>query len=200
MDTEQVVEKILSEAKAEADKINQEANQKASEQKAKLESELADFTRETEQVAQAAGEEKKARMLATARMDIRKDNLWAKVALLNEVFEKARERVKTLPDREYLELIESLMLKSVESGDEEVIIGAKDNRISNGLIKNINRQLGPEFKGNMQLAKDTADIEGGFILRRGKTQINVSVDVLISQAREMLEMELSNELFGNEDN
>jgi V/A-type H+-transporting ATPase subunit E len=56
--------------------------------------------------------------------------------------------------------------------------------------------LGPGYRGNLHLARDRADISGGFILRRGQVQINASIEVLIQRAREELEMELTNELFG----
>jgi len=198
MDTEQVVEKILSEAKAEADKIKAEARDKASKQEAELKAKLEEFRKETEGLAAKAAKEKKKRMLAGARMDMRKEHLTAKVELLNEVFEKTREKINSLPEKEYQEFMESLMHKAIESGDEEVIIGTEDGRLSNGLIKSVNRKLGPGFKGNLQLAKDTANIDGGFILRRGKIQVNVSVDVLLEKAREEMEIELSNDLFGGE--
>jgi V/A-type H+-transporting ATPase subunit E len=197
MDTEQVVEKILSEAQAEADKIKSEAREKAAGQEAELAAELESFRKETETLAEKASEEKKRRMLATARMDTRKALLSCKVALLNEVFDKAREKIKELPEEQYHEFVESLMHKAIESGDEEVIIGAEDGRLSNGLIKSINRKLGPGFKGNLQLSSDTADIDGGFILRRGNIQVNVSVGVLLAEAKEQMEIELAAELFGD---
>jgi V/A-type H+-transporting ATPase subunit E len=196
MNAEQVVQKILSEAQAQADKITAEANAKVSEQQSQADKELGKYREETEQKAVAAGEDKLARMLASARMQISKQYLGAKVSLLDEVFQKARQQVKDLPNDQYEELIQQLMEKAIESGDEEVIIGKDETRIDNRLIKTVNRKLGPGFKGNLQLANDTANIDGGFILRRGKIQVNVSLDVLMTQAREAMELELAQELFG----
>lgn len=196
MNAEQVVQKILSEAQAQADKIAAEANAKVSEQQAQLDKELTQYREGTEQKAVAASEDKLARMLASARMQISKEYLGAKVSLLDEVFQKVRQQIKELPNDQYEELIQQLMEKAIESGDEEVIIGKDETRIDNGLVKRVNRKLGPGFKGNLQLANDTADIDGGFILRRGKIQVNVSLDVLIMQAREAMELELTQELFG----
>lgn len=198
MDSQQVVEKILSEAQAEADKIKSEAREKAAGQEAELTAELENFRKETGTLAQKASDEKRRRMLASARMDTRKELLSCKVGLLNEVFDKARKKIKELPEEQYQEFVESLMHKAIESGDEEVVIGASEDRVNNDLIKHINRKLGPGFKGNLQLAKDTANIDGGFILRRGKIQVNVSVDVLLAEAREQMEIDLATELFGGE--
>ncbi len=196
MEAEQVVEKILAEAKAEAEEIIKSIKDKASVEKAKLDEQLAKYRKETEALAKAAAEDKKMRMLATARMDIGKELLAVKLALLNEVFVKAGEQIKAMGDQEYQELISGLMVKAVETGDEEVIIGRKESRIDDEFIKHINRKLGSGFKGNLRPAKDKADIAGGFILRRGKIQVNVSTEVLFSEVREKLESELCNELFG----
>jgi V/A-type H+-transporting ATPase subunit E len=196
MDAEQVVEKILSEANAEAEKITSQAKAGAAKQESELESELAGYRQETQELAAKAAADKKSRMLATARMDIRKEILAAKVGLVNEVFAKAGEKIKAMGDDEYRSLVGGLMQKAVETGDEEVVIGAGEKRIDEKFIKNVNRELGPGFKGNLRLADETAEIAGGFILRRGKIQINVSTDVLLERAKEELEIELTKELFG----
>lgn len=197
MNAEQVVEKILAQANAEAEKIKSEAREKAAQAQGRLESQLADYEKETQELASQAAEDKKARMLATAKMEIRKDILRAKNALLDEVIEKVGQRIKQLSDEENESLITSLMTKAVQSGDEEVLVGAGEKRIGHEMIKQINRKLGPGYKGNIQLAREQADIEGGFILRRGRIRINASVEVLLAAARDKFEMELAEELFGS---
>lgn len=196
MNAEQVVEKILSDARGEADKIKAEAQEKASELEAKQRDELDAFRSETERLAKEAGADRKSRMLANARMAIRKDYLVAKHGLIEQVFARVSEQIAQLPEGEYQKLIIDMMVKSVETGDEEVVVGAGETRITERVIKEANRQLGTGFKGNLHLASDKANIDKGFILRRGKVQINVSIDVLVGQARESLEMELTTTLFG----
>ncbi|HIJ66931.1 MAG TPA: hypothetical protein HPP87_00105 [Planctomycetes bacterium] len=197
MNAEQVVEKILAQANAEAEKIKAEAREKAAQAQGRLESQLADYEKETKELAARAGEDKQARMLATAKMEIRKEILRAKNALLDEVIEKVGQRIKQLSDEENESLITSLMTKAVQSGDEEVLVGAGEKRIGHEMIKQINRKLGPGYKGNIQLVRERADIEGGFILRRGRIRINASVEVLLAAARDKFEMELAEELFGS---
>ena len=198
MNAEQVVEKILSEARAEAEQIKAAAAEKCAAAEVELNSELADYEKQTQGLAEQAAEDKKARMLATANMEIKKEYLAAKVTLLDEVFGKVRERIKGLSDSEYENLIASLMIKAVESGDEQVIVGAREERIDHSLIKQINRKLGPGYKGNLSLSGERANIGAGFILKRGKIQVNVSIDVLLTEARDKFEMELIEELFAEE--
>ena len=91
-----------------------------------------------------------------------------------------------------------LIKRAVETGDEEIIIGKKESRINEAFISKINKTLGSGFKGNFRLSAERADIAGGFILSRGKVQVNASTDVLIESLRESMEMELSQILFADD--
>jgi len=196
MDAEQVVSKILSEAQSQAYKIIGEAKAKFEAEQAALSEELAAYNKETEILAAEAGADKKSRMLAGGRMDLSKQYLAAKSTLLNKVFETAAEKIKALSDEKYTELMAGLMEKAVETGDECVIAGKEDKRINQELVKQVNRKLGPGFKGKLELSGKKANIDGGFILQRGNVKTNVSIEVLISTARSELEMEIAEELFG----
>jgi len=197
MEAQQVIDKILSDAKAEAARILQQARQKEADEQASLDRELGEYTNTTQQLAEKAAEEEKAHLLAAARMEIAKLHLAEKRKILDEVFDQARSRIQNMPDGDYRSLMKKLMLEAVETGDEQVVVGRNENRIDMEFIKDVNRELGPGFKGNLSLVQDERDTGGGFILRRGKIKTNVSIDVLLDQARKSLEIELARDLFGN---
>jgi V/A-type H+-transporting ATPase subunit E len=195
MDAEQVTEKILADARAEADKITGEAKEKENSEQASMKEQLQDYNKQTETLAKKAGEDKKAHILAAARMDIAKDYLAEKRKVLDEVFTETHQKLQDLSDADYQALCSKLMLEAVETGDEEVIVDNKETRINQEFIKQINRKLGPGFKGNLRLAREKQDLGGGFILRRGKIKNNVSFEVLLTQARKELEIDLAKQLF-----
>jgi V/A-type H+-transporting ATPase subunit E len=197
MEGQQVIEKILADAKAEAEKIKKQAREKEAVEQAKLKEQLREFDKQTQAIAQKAGEDKKAHLLAAARMDIARQLLAEKRKILDEVFAQARQHLENLSDEQYCKLMTKLMLQAVESGDEEVIIDNEEKRIDQKFIKNINQQLAPGRKGNLKLSGDRDNIGAGFILKRGKIKNNVSVEVLLAQARRELEIELAKELFGD---
>jgi V/A-type H+-transporting ATPase subunit E len=197
MEGQQVIEKILADAKAEAEKIKKQAREKEAVEQAKLKEQLREFDKQTQAIAQKTGEDKKAHLLAAARMDIARQLLAEKRKILDEVFAQARQHLENLSDEQYCKLMTKLMLKAVESGDEEVVIDNEEKRIDQKFIKNINQQLAPGRKGNLRLSEDRDNIEAGFILKRGKIKNNVSVEVLLAQARRELEIELAKELFQN---
>ncbi len=191
MGAEEVIQKILADAKAEAQKIKKQADENAAAEKAKLDEQLKDYKKQTELLAKKAAEDKELHLLASARMDITKALLTEKRKILDDLFSEAQKRLISLPDEEYRKLIVKLMLDAVETGDEEVIIDNNESRIDQNLIDKVNA----EGKKNLKLAKQRLDLAGGFILKRGKIKNNVTLGVLINQARNELEIKLAKEIF-----
>ncbi len=196
MDANQVVQKILTEAKAEADKIKAEADEKIKVIKATNEEELSKYQQETDRLAHNAGEKEKARVLAAARIAIAKEITETKRKLLDAVIEKAGQKIKSLDDGQYLAIMEGLILRCVKTGDEEIVIGKNEKRINEDFIGNINRKRAGNGKGKLRLASDRADIEAGFILRQKKVRVNAGLDMLLKAAGEQLEGKLAEQLFG----
>ena len=195
MEAQQVTEKILADARAEAEKINKLARQKQAEENAQFDRRLAEYREETDTLAQKAAEDEKLHLLATDRMDLAKQHLAEKRRILDELFTQARKQLQALPDDQYLGLCEKLMLAAVETGDEEVIVDKSEQRIDHKFIENVNRKLAPGFKGNLRLANEKQDLGGGFILKRARVKTNISLEVLLNQARKNLEIKLAKELF-----
>lgn len=195
MEAIQVVDKILADAKAEAAKIKKQAEENEAAEQAKLSKQLDEYNKQTEILARKAGEDEEAHILAAARMDIAKQFLAEKRKILDEAFEQARQQLRDLPDEEYRTLFAKMMLETVETGDEEVIVDKNDNRINQDLIDQVNQKLSSKEKGNLKLSTQKQDIGAGFILKRGQIKTNVSLPVLMDQARKELEIDLAKELF-----
>ena len=197
MQGEHLIEKILSEARAEAEKIKSQAKEKESAEQTKIDEQLAEYKKQTEIIAQKAAKAKRLHLLSAARMEIAKKLLTEKRKILDEVFAQAHQRLMNLPEDQYRQLIIKLMLQAVETGDEEVIIDKNENRINQDFINQVNEQLRSNGKGNLRLSDQRQDLGGGFILRRGRIKNNVSFEVLLAQARRKLEIELAKDLFGS---
>jgi V/A-type H+-transporting ATPase subunit E len=195
MGVEEVVEKILADAKAEAEKIKTQADEKQTSEQAKLDEQLNEYKKQTEALAQKAAKDEMLHRLAQARMTIAKELLTKKGAVLDEVFDKACEQLQNLPDDDYRRLMTTLMLEAVETGDEAVIVDKNEKRIDQELIEQVNHKLGNEYKANLKLSEERQELGAGFILRRGNIKSNVSIQVLLAQARKELEIELAKELF-----
>ena len=200
MDAEQVVGKILADANSQAEQIKSQAAGVQAVEKTKLDEQLGQFKKQTATLAQKAQQEAKEHLLAAVRMEIAKQWLAEKRAILDEVFAEAQGQMQKLDDDSYRKFIARLIIESVETGDEEVIVDNNESRIDLEFIKGVNRQLGPGFKGNLRLSQEKRDLGGGgFVLRRGDIMTNASLDVLLEQVRKELEIQLAGELFGNSD-
>ena len=197
MNTEQVVEKILSDVRAEAEKIKKQADENNAAEQAKLDEQLSEYEKQTEILAEKAAKDKKTHLLAAARMEIAREYLAEKRKILDEVFAQAQQRLQNLPDKDYRMLCKKLMLEAVETGDEEVIVDNNETRIDQNFIDQVNKQLSSDNKGNLKLSDEKQKLGAGFILRRGKIKNNVSIDVLLASARKELEIELAKDLFEN---
>ena len=195
MDAENVVAKILADARAEGEKIKRQAQEKQAAEQAKLDEQLGQHQKQTAALAQKAAEAESLHLLAAARMQIAKELLTEKRKILDEVFEQARRQLLNLPDRQYRQVIAGLMVRAVETGNEEVVVDKNERRIDQELVNQVNQRLAGQNKGNLRLSEQRQELGGGFILKRGKIRTNVSFEVLLNQARKELEIELAKELF-----
>jgi len=195
MEAKQVIDKILADANAEAEKLKIQAGEKQADEQAEFDEQLKEHKKQTKALAEKLADEKKLHLLAAARMNIAREHLAEKNKILDEVFDQARQQLQSLPDEQYRLLITNLMLEAVETGDEEVIIDKEETRIDAALIEQVNSKIGSDRKGNLKLSDDKIPLGGGFILRRGKVKTNVSLDVLLSRARKDLEIDLAKGLF-----
>jgi len=73
MEAEQVITKILSDAKAQADAISKQAQEREAAETAKLNEELARFEQQTQALAEKAAADERSQRLAVARMEAAKE-------------------------------------------------------------------------------------------------------------------------------
>ena len=191
MEGAQVIEKILSDARAEADRIKKEAEAKLAQEQAQIDKQLDEYRKQTDALAQKAGDNARQQVLSAARMELAKKYLAEKAKILDEVFVEAQQQLKKLADAEYRNLMVKLMADAVETGVEEVIIDVNEKRIDQSLIDQVNSVK----KSNLKLAGEREVIAGGFVLKKGKIKNNCSLNVLLSRARNELEIVLAKQLF-----
>mgnify|MGYP001530388758 CR=1 FL=1 len=112
-----IIEKILSDARQEADKIVAEANDYATATLDKARAQAKDKVSVAEKAAETAGVEYVGRRITVAGLDLKKAKLNAKIALLDDVYDKAADAVRNVPDKDYKNLIEGMLDSAAEDGD-----------------------------------------------------------------------------------
>lgn len=200
MPVKAIIDKILSDAKKEVEEIIESYRQKASEIETRKIQEIEKIKSEAEEKGKQQGREAVRRLLSSTEMESRQSLLDLKQKVIDEVFHEARIRIRKLKDRDYIAFLNSVLVKVVETGEEEVIPAKSDaEKVNDAFIKSINSKLKKAGKkGKLHLSKGTIEEDGGFVLRQGRKEINATIPVLFKAAREELESEVASILFGDE--
>lgn len=198
MPLDKLVERILSDARADAEKIigdAQAAREKALDD-ARGEAELI-YDRIIGGERRAAEDDKKQRV-TMAGLEARKRVLAEKQALIKAVFDSAVRAVVELPVGDYTELMVNWLLGTGKR-DGELIMSVRDHdRVSGEIVARANEESTKEGgEGAFTLSGETREISGGFILRSGGIEINNSLEALIHARREELEPGVVEILFGD---
>jgi len=193
-----VSEKILADARAEAERIETEAREQTGQLLQQVDQEVADRQAQLDGDIQRAAEAERLQLLARARMKSRLAELGVRQEAIGSVFERAAEALRSLPDGQYRTLIVNWMLAAVETGEERVVVGTDETRIDHALVSEVNKRLSEKLdkEGRLSLADERRPIGAGFILVGQRTEVNASLAVMLAAARNELEPELARVLFG----
>ena len=198
MSLEKIIDRIMKDASEEASMIKKEAEAQVEELLEKARREASALREKTIAESHAAAEENRRRAITIAELEARKALLAERQAALERAFQGALDRLRAMNVEEYRQAIENMLLRSVERGDEEVVISSRDiDRLTEAFIKKVNGALRAAGKeGRLKLSSDFADIEGGFILRTPEAEINSSFEARIRSIRDEAEVEAAKILAG----
>ena len=225
------MEKITARIQEDADREIAAMNAQTDGQIAALHAQAQAQAEQERQTILARGEraaaERLERLKSAAQMERRKLELSAKQEVLTEAFDQALERLCTLPDEEYIQLLTALVLRAVTTGREQLIFSQKDrSRIGKAVVVAANealvKEVAPELPdsltdskvgallgkmvnsataqigtGLLTLSEETRPIRGGFILVDGPVEVNCSFEAMLRLQREKLEKPAAEILFGD---
>lgn len=202
-------DKILADAQAECDRINAEYAERAENIRSEISTE-----------AEKGGMEYVARIRSTAATSKRNLLLQTKSDLIDGVFAGVLEQTRNLELQKYNEiligLLSAALLEQLESeetsrnlyGEEEtlapefyeVILNQRDRdrsgkAVVEGVQKHLAGKVSAEKLARLKLSAQTANIDGGLVLRCGSVESNCSLSILFAQLRESLESEVARTLF-----
>ncbi|WP_294531756.1 V-type ATP synthase subunit E [uncultured Pseudoflavonifractor sp.] len=151
-DAQREINEILTAARAQAEEIARRSREQADRESAAIAAR-----------GESAAAEREKRLESMAEMESRKLVLAAKQEVLDEAFTMALEKLCTLPDEEYIELLAALAVKAARTGREKVIFSQKDrNRVGKAVVTRANdalaRKVAPRLPG------DLTDTKAGAIL------------------------------------
>ena len=215
-----ITDKILSEAQAKADKILADAGAECDRINAEYAERAEKIRSEISGEAEKGGMEYVARIRSTAATNKRNLLLQTKSDLIDGVFAGVLEQTRNLELQKYNEiligLLSAALLEQIESeetsrnlyGEEdalapevyEVVFNQRDRdrsgkAVIEGVQKHLTGKVSAEKLARLSLATQTANIDGGLVLRCGNVESNCSLAILFAQLREGLESEVARTLF-----
>ena len=194
---EKIQQKILEEARQQAQKDIEQAEKEAVAIIKSAKQEALEKKDALLKKGQKDAVEHKKRLVAVAQLDARKQRLQAKQDVVQEAFEGALERLISLPAEKYQTVLIDMVVAAIKTGKEEVIVCERDKRrLTPDFIKAINTQLlNKGMNSAVKLSDETRDIKGGFILKQDNIEINHSFEMIIRMQRDVLETAVIKVLF-----
>lgn len=188
MSKEAIVERILSDANAEAEAIVKDAEEKAAAVIAAASARAEKGRRASEAEAKAKAKSIFDRRAATARLDGAKLLLAEKRRVIDEIYSSALQRLLALSEEECLALTDRLLREYAEEGD--VILFAEGYPYASAAAR-----LPVIGAKGLKISSERAKIDGGFLLCGTSSDKDLSYGALLAADLEAHQAELAAEIF-----
>ncbi len=135
------------------------------------------------------------RYIRNAKLDARKDILSTKQDILDKVFEAAKSKLKAMPENEYIDWLVSLICK-ISDGTGEIILSKQDKQLEDKIIAKAREALlASGKKPELTISAESRNIDAGFVLIDGKTEVNCSISALMELKRQEIATKVAEQLF-----
>lgn len=176
---ENTAREIIAAAEEDARSLRCEYNEKAKEIREKI---LARAQKDAEDAA--------FRIESSADAEARRASLAKKQELISATFDRAEEKLSLLSGEELVSALSSLALRAAEGQSGELVLSEKDFSLKEKILAKCSENKG------IAVSEETHSLGGGFIFRKGNTEINCTFRRLVSELRGELALEVAEILFG----
>lgn len=221
---DKITQRIGADTQAEIDRILADAAAQAEAAADKFRTQAEAEDRDLLAKSERAAAEREERLVSAAQMEARKTLLTAKQEMVERAYQRALEKLRSLPQEQYVELLAALLARASSTGREEVVFSPEDREgagkaavaranellakeaapelpLGDGVVANLLNKVAAGVsafaQGTAMLAvsEETRDISGGFILKDGRIEVNCTFDALVRAEREQTVGEVAKLLF-----
>ena len=198
---DKITQRIGADTQAEIDRILADAAAQAEAAADKFRTQAEAEDRDLLAKSERAAAEREERLVSAAQMEARKTLLTAKQEMVERAYQRALEKLRSLPQEQYVELLAALLVRASSTGREEVVFSPEDREgagkaavaranellakeaapelpLGDGVVANLLNKVAAGVsafaQGTAMLAvsEETRDISGGFILKDGRIEVN----------------------------
>ena len=210
---DKITQRIGADTQAEIDRILADAAAQAEAAADKFRTQAEAEDRDLLAKSERAAAEREERLVSAAQMEARKTLLTAKQEMVERAYQRALEKLRSLPQEQYVELLAALLVRASSTGREEVVFSPEDREgagkaavaranellakeaapelpLGDGVVANLLNKVAAGVsafaQGTAMLAvsEETRDISGGFILKDGRIEVNCTFDALVRAERD----------------
>lgn len=191
---ERITEKILEQARLQAENRVEYAREKAENQKEALGKRLQRAMEAEIERAGAEGESQADRIVADVMLEGRKKKLTVKQNAVAKAFDKALDGIVGMPADDYADFLCKMIIPALDEGGNELVFNEKD---AEGVGQNVLEKLSSQAAGmKVDISKERLNAKGGVIVKNGDIQTNLTLESVIRMEKERLEPEVVQILFG----
>ena len=191
--TEKIIAHIQADAKAQADAILAQSELQCAEIRRSYEAQAKERYGEKIRQGVKACQDNIDSVERINQMEAKKSILALKQEMVSKSFEKACDMLTALPEEQYVALLAKLAAQASVSGDEEIILNARDKAaVGVAVVEKANALLPA---GKLSLSAATGDFAGGLILKRGSIEANCTIELLVELCRGDMSAQLAKVLF-----
>ena len=190
MGKEEIVNRILSDAEAEATEILRVAQERADGIISAAEERAAQERAETEEEIAARAKRISEGKAAQARLDSAKILLAEKRRVMEQIYKLALDKLLGMNESQTLDFLQKLLSENADEGDE--IVFANNFAFAGGVAA-----LPVVKERKLKISAERVEISGGCILRGKLCDKDLSYGALLDADKEMYQAEIVAKLFTN---
>lgn len=188
MSVNNIVNKILEDAKRVEEEAINKAEEKAKEIKEAKNKEVASLVETSKAKAELEGINKKERLIQNAHLQVRNNKLKAKQDIIENVFEKSLEKLSNLSDDEFVEFVKNSLNNIKIEKDGVVILNSKRHKL-------ITSRFVHKINSNLKLADADDTVLDGFIVRVDNVDYNFTFKAIVEGLKSELTSKVAKTLF-----
>ena len=195
--TEKIIAHIRADAEAQASAILAQAEQQCAAIRSDYENKARDSYNARLRAGVKACEDRVDSMDRIAQMEAKKGILSLKQEMVSQSFDLACRKLVELPEAEYVALLARLAAEAAVTGEEELVLNARDRAAVGPAVVKAANALAAErgLKPGLTLSSREGDFAGGLILHRGSIEVNCTAELLVELQRGGMSAELAGVLF-----
>ena len=190
-----ITAKIEADARQQAEAVRNRAQEQIAAMKGAAEQEIAHLKASFDEKFQKERPEILRRRETVAKLDVRREGLNARRAVIARSFDESLGALEGLDREKASRLLEALLLRASETGCEALIVGPKETVLDQAWLDSFNARHG---KQHTLSPERNPRIRGGFLLEHGRIRTNCTWEMLLRTFQEDREADVVKQLFAND--